>query len=79
MVVCSLPPTNVGHHNPLEKGKSVSEHIGPGGGCDVPHWASTLALEGVVMSHIGWGGEQTTIYKGVETFPNENKPPLIRV
>ena len=23
----------------------------------------------VVMSHIGWGGEQTTIYKGVETFP----------
>ncbi|KAG7018141.1 LRR receptor-like serine/threonine-protein kinase EFR, partial [Cucurbita argyrosperma subsp. argyrosperma] len=23
---------------------------------------------GNVMSHIGWGGEQTTIYKGVETF-----------
>ena len=23
----------------------------------------------VLMSHIGWGGEQTTIYKGVETFP----------
>ena len=22
-----------------------------------------------VMSHIGWGGEQTPIYKGVETFP----------
>ena len=22
-----------------------------------------------VMSHIGWGGEQTTIYEGVETFP----------
>ena len=22
----------------------------------------------IVMSHIGWGGEQTTIYKGVETF-----------
>ena len=22
-----------------------------------------------VMSHIGWGGEQITIYKGVETFP----------
>ena len=20
------------------------------------------------MSHIGWGGEQTTIYKGVKTF-----------
>ena len=23
----------------------------------------------IVMSHIGWEGEQTTIYKGVETFP----------
>ena len=23
------------------------------------------------MSHIGWGGEQTTIYKGVETFPKQ--------
>ena len=22
------------------------------------------------MSHIDWGGEQTTIYKGVETFPS---------
>ena len=22
------------------------------------------------MSHICWGGEQTTIYEGVETFPN---------
>ena len=22
-----------------------------------------------VMSHIGWGGEQITLYKGVETFP----------
>ena len=22
-----------------------------------------------VMFHIGWGGEQITIYKGVETFP----------
>ena len=33
--------------------------------------ARTLGLEGgwIVMSHIGWGGEQTTIYKGVETFP----------
>ena len=30
-----------------------------------------LGLEGrwIVMSHIGWGGEQTTIYKGVKTFP----------
>ena len=23
---------------------------------------------GIVMSHVGWGGEQTIIYKGVETF-----------
>ena len=23
----------------------------------------------VVMSHVSWGGEQNTIYKGVETFP----------
>ena len=23
----------------------------------------------LVMSHIGWGGEQITLYKGVETFP----------
>ena len=23
----------------------------------------------IVMSYIGWGGEQNTIYKGVETFP----------
>ena len=29
----------------------------------------TLESEGgwIVMSHIGWGGEHTTIYKGVET------------
>ena len=26
------------------------------------------------MSHVGWGGEQTTIYKGVETFPSQTKP-----
>ena len=38
----------------LEEGKSVSEDAGPKGG-----W--------IVMSHIGWGGEETTIYKGVET------------
>ena len=37
----------------LEKGKSVSEDTGPQ----------------IVMSHIGWGGEQNTLYKGVETFP----------
>ena len=40
----------------LEKGKSVNEDAGPEWG-----W--------IVMSHIGWGGEQTTIYKSVETFP----------
>ena len=22
-----------------------------------------------MMTHIGWGGEQTTTYKGMETFP----------
>ena len=33
--------------------------------------ARTLGPEGgwIVKSHIGWGGEQTTIYKDVETFP----------
>ena len=40
----------------LEEGKSVNEDAGPRRG-----W--------IVMSHIGWGGEQTTICKGVETFP----------
>ena len=30
----------------------------------------TLGPEGgwIVMSHIGWGGEQNTIYKSVEIF-----------
>ena len=23
----------------------------------------------IMMSHIGWGGEQITLYKSVETFP----------
>ena len=40
----------------LEKGKCASEDAGPEGG-----W--------IVMSHLGWGGEQNTLYKGVETFP----------
>ena len=40
----------------LEEGKSSSVSLGPEGG-----W--------IVISHIGWGGEQITIYKGVETFP----------
>ena len=32
--------------------------------------ARTLGPKGgwIVISHIGWGGEQNTIYKGVETF-----------
>ena len=40
----------------LEKGTSVSKDAGHRRGvdCDVPHWL---------------GGEQNTIYKGVETFP----------
>ena len=34
--------------------------------------ARTLGPEGgwIVMSHIDLGGEQTTIYKDVKTFPN---------
>ena len=39
----------------LEEGKSASEDAGPRRG-----W--------IVMFHIDWGGEQATIYKGVETF-----------
>ena len=33
-----------------------------------------LGSEGgwIVMSHIGWGEEQTTIYKGVKTFPSRS-------
>ena len=40
----------------LEEGKSASEDVGPRRGVDydVPHLL---------------GGEQTTVYKGVETFP----------
>ena len=40
----------------LEEGKSASEDAG-------------LEGEWIVMSHVGWGGEQTILYKGVETFP----------
>ena len=25
------------------------------------------------MSHIGWRGEQNTVYKGVETFPYQTR------
>ena len=31
-----------------------------------------------VMSYIGWGGEQTTIYKGVETFPYQTRFKALR-
>ena len=33
--------------------------------------ARTLGPEGgwIVMSHVGWGGEQNTLIKGVKTFP----------
>ena len=40
----------------LEEGNSANEDTGPRRG-----W--------IVMSHIGWEGEQITIYKGVETLP----------
>ena len=42
--------------------------------------ARTLGPEGgwIVMSHIGWGGEQTTIYKGVETFPYHTSFKVLR-
>ena len=35
----------------------------------------TLGLEGewIVRSHIGWGGERNTLYKGVETFPSQTR------
>ena len=39
----------------LEEEKSVNEDAGPQRG-----W--------IVMSHIGWGGEQITLYKGVENL-----------
>ena len=46
-------------------------------------WAGfKTRLEGfhtlIVMSHIGWGGEQITIYKGVETFPQQTHFKALR-
>ena len=32
----------------------------------------------IVMSHIGWGGEQNTLYKGVETFPWQTRFKALR-
>ena len=56
MPVRTLGPKGGAVPHRLEEGKSASEDAGPEGG-----W--------IVMSHVGWEGEQTTIYKGVETFP----------
>ena len=30
------------------------------------------------MSHIGWGGEQITIYKGMETFTQQTRFKALR-
>ena len=32
----------------------------------------------IVMSHIGWGGKKTTIYKGVKTFPYQTHFKALR-
>ena len=44
-------------------------------------WYSSFYIR-LVMSHIGWGGEQTTIYKGiykgVETFTNQTRFKALR-
>ena len=45
--------------------------------CQRGRWA----LKGggwIVMSHIGWGGEQNTIYNGVETFPWQTRFKALR-
>ena len=31
-----------------------------------------------VISHIGWGGERNTLYKGVEAFPQETRFKALR-
>ena len=40
----------------------------------------TLSLEGgwIVISHIDWEGEQNTLYKGVETFPQQTRFKALR-
>ena len=42
--------------------------------------ARTLGPEGgwIVMSHINWGREQITIYKGVDTFPLQTRFKALR-
>ena len=60
MPIRTLAPKGVdleGVPHRLEKGTSVSENAGPKRG-----W--------IVMSHIGWGGEQNTIYKVWKPSPN---------
>ena len=50
--------------------------------CFVPvsNWCgiSQSTPTGVMMSHIGWGGEQNTIYKSVETFPYQTRFKALR-
>ena len=52
----TLKEDGLGVPHRLEKGKSASEDAGPKG-------------EWIVRSHIGWGGEQSILYKSVETSP----------
>ena len=42
--------------------------------------AKTLGPEGgwIVMSHIGWVEEQITLYKGMETFPQQTRFKALR-
>ena len=46
----------------LKKGTSASEDAGP-------------RRVWIVMSHIGWGGEQNTLYKGVTAFKSLERKP----
>ena len=66
-------PASIGGRKECQRGRWAPK----GGGLSRIDWrkervpARTLGPEGgwIVMFHIGWGGEQTTVYKGVETFP----------
>ena len=44
--------------------------------CEAEYVAASWCV--CVMSHIGWGGEQTTIYKGVETIPLQTRFKALR-
>ena len=68
MPVRTLAPNGVdlvGVPHQLEKEKSSSEDVGPRRG-----W--------IVTSHIGWGGEQNTLWKGVETFTYQTRFKAVR-